>query len=139
MGLNIVEGVGLRARFWGLIWPSLDHRWITHSRKRTVPRGHGGTRSPHRLSSGGPQRSRQDTRGHGADTVRDREAEGSKPSPPTKIRIQIRLAVGANVTTPMYYCSSSAVVFEGGCPDAVAPRARCERGWVAPVDCRRAF
>ena len=32
-----------------------------------------------------PQRSRQDTRGHGADTVRDREAPGSNPGPPTNL------------------------------------------------------
>src|SRR5258708_23546782 len=70
-------------QLWGLIWPSLDHSWITHSRKRTVPIGNRRTRSPRHLSSGGPQRSRQDTRGHGADTVRDREAPGSNPGPPT--------------------------------------------------------
>jgi hypothetical protein len=67
----------------GLIWPSPDHSRITHSRKQTVPRGHRRTRRPRHLSTGGPQRSRQDTRGHDADTVRDREDEGSNPSPPT--------------------------------------------------------
>jgi len=41
------------------------------------------------LSSGGPSRSRQDTRGHASETVRDREAEGSNPSPPTKIKFKI--------------------------------------------------
>ena len=64
----------MRARLWGQIWPSPDHSRITHSRKRRVPRGHRRTRRRRHLSSGGPQRSRQDTRGHGADTVRDREA-----------------------------------------------------------------
>ena len=73
----------------GLIWPSLDHSWITHSRKRTGPRGHRRTRSPGHLSSGGPQRSRQDIRGHGADTVRDREAPGSNPGPPTNSEFKI--------------------------------------------------
>jgi hypothetical protein len=76
-------GSGLRARLWGLIWPSPDHSHITHSRIRTVPRGHRRTRRPRYLSSGGPKRSRQDTRGHGADTVRDREA-----------RVQIRVRRG---------------------------------------------
>ena len=80
--LHIDEGVGC-VLVLGLIWPSLDHSWITHSRKRTVPRGHRRIRRPRHSSSGGPQRSRQDTRGHGADTVRDREDEGSNPSPPT--------------------------------------------------------
>jgi hypothetical protein len=76
--LHIDEGVSAL----GLIWPSLDHSWITHSRKRTVPRGNRRTRSPRHLSPGGPQRSRQDTRGNGADTVRDHEAPGSNPGPP---------------------------------------------------------
>jgi hypothetical protein len=69
--------------------PALDHSWITHSRKRTVPRGHRRTRRLRHLSSGGSQRSRQDTRGHGADTVRDREAPGSNPGPPTNFEFKI--------------------------------------------------
>ena len=81
----------MRARLWGLIWPSLDHSWITHSRKRTVPRGHRRTRRPRHLSSGGPKRSRKDTPGHATETVRDREAPGSNPGPPTKNRIQIEV------------------------------------------------
>jgi hypothetical protein len=40
------------------------------------------------LSSGGHLRSRRDTRGHATKTVRDREAPGSNPGPPTKNRIQ---------------------------------------------------
>jgi len=35
------------------------------------------------VSSGGYLRSCRDTRGYATDTVRDREAEGSNPSPPT--------------------------------------------------------
>jgi len=35
-------------------------------------------------------RSRRDTRGHTTNTVRDREAPGSNPGPPTKNRIQNR-------------------------------------------------
>jgi hypothetical protein len=42
-------------------------------------------------SSGGHLRSRRDTRGHAFDTVRDREAPGSNPGPPTKNRIQIEV------------------------------------------------
>jgi len=39
----------VRDNFDAQIWPSLDHSWITHSRKRTVPRGHWRTRSPRHL------------------------------------------------------------------------------------------
>jgi len=35
------------------------------------------------LSSGGHLRSRRDTSGHATKTVRDREAPGSNPGPPT--------------------------------------------------------
>src|SRR6266478_4023024 len=49
--------------------PVPDHSRITHSRKRAV--------------SGGPERCRQDTRGHSTKTVRDREAPSSNPGPPT--------------------------------------------------------
>jgi hypothetical protein len=37
-------------------------------------------------SSGGHLRSRRDTRGHAFGTVRDREAPGSNPGPPTRFR-----------------------------------------------------
>jgi hypothetical protein len=36
-----------------------------------------------RLSTGGHERKRRDTRGHHIRPVRDREDEGSNPSPPT--------------------------------------------------------
>jgi hypothetical protein len=39
------------------------------------------------LSSGGHLRSRPDPRGHAIDTVRDREDEGSNPSPPTILKL----------------------------------------------------
>ena len=42
------------------------------------------------LSSGGHRRRRQDTGGHTVTTVRDREAPGSNPGPPTKNPIQNR-------------------------------------------------
>src|SRR6266852_8446678 len=63
--------------------PVPDHSRITHSRKRAVTGGHVRTQTPCRLSSGGPERCRQDTRGHSTKTVRDREAPGSNPGPPT--------------------------------------------------------
>jgi hypothetical protein len=40
-------------------------------------------------SSGGHLRSRRDTRGHAFDTVRDREAPGSNPGPPTNSEFKI--------------------------------------------------
>jgi hypothetical protein len=48
------------------------------------------------LSSEGPYRSRRDTGGHGTDTVRDREAPGSNPGPPTNFEFKspISHAVG---------------------------------------------
>ncbi len=42
--------------------PVPDHSRITHSRKRAVTGGHVRTQTPCRLSSGGPERCRQDTR-----------------------------------------------------------------------------
>jgi len=87
MRLHIDEGVGRVLGLWGLIWPSLDHSWITHSRKRRVPRGHRRTRRPRHLSSGGPKRSCQDTPGHTTETVRDREAPGSNPGPPDQFEL----------------------------------------------------
>jgi hypothetical protein len=41
-----------------------------------LPAGHAGTSGEGNSSSEGPDRSRRDTRGHAADTVRDREARG---------------------------------------------------------------
>src|SRR6266550_4276869 len=46
--------------------------------------GHGRTPRSGNLSSGGPLRSRRDTRGHPTRTVRDREAPGSNPGPRPK-------------------------------------------------------
>ncbi len=40
------------------------------------------------MTSGGRSRTPEDTRGHAIKTVRDREAPGSNPGPPTKIRIR---------------------------------------------------
>ena len=41
------------------------------------------------LSSDGHLRSRRDPRGHAVDTVRDREAPGSNPGPPTSFVFKI--------------------------------------------------
>ena len=64
---------------------SPDHSRITHSRNRTALAGHSRTSGDVHLGSNGPYRSRRDTQGHATDTVRDREAPGSNPRPPTKI------------------------------------------------------
>ncbi len=45
-----------------------------------APGGHERTGKHRQLSSKGPLRSRQDTRGHAIKTVRDREAPGSNPA-----------------------------------------------------------
>jgi hypothetical protein len=68
----------------GLSWTfAVDHSWITHSRNRAVLGGHARTARRRHSSSVGPLRSRRDSRGHVPATVRDREDEGSNPSPPT--------------------------------------------------------
>src|SRR5258708_2819238 len=64
---------------------------VTHSRKQAVTAGHLRTQRRRALSSGGPSRTPEDTRGHTTKTVRDREAPGSNPGPPIKNRIQIEV------------------------------------------------
>ena len=59
------------------------HSRITHSRHRTALGGHQRTPARSISYSRGRQGSLSDTGGHGTDTVRDREDEGSNPSPPT--------------------------------------------------------
>lgn len=53
---------------------SPGHSRGTDSRHQADLGGHGGTPRHGNLSSGGPLRTRWDTRGHATDTVRDREA-----------------------------------------------------------------
>src|SRR6266566_2262915 len=60
------------------------HSRGTDSRHQADLGGHEGTPRHGNLSSGGHLRTRRDTRGHTTDTVRDREASGSNPGPPTK-------------------------------------------------------
>ena len=59
------------------------HSRGTDSRHQAALGGHGRTPTSGDLSSAGPMRSRRDTRGHSIRTVRDREAPGSNPGPPT--------------------------------------------------------
>jgi hypothetical protein len=58
-------------------------------RVRKEPRGHQRTRRRSTSSTEGTARTPEDTRGHDITPVRDREAPGSNPWPPTKNRIQI--------------------------------------------------
>src|SRR2546428_673379 len=59
------------------------HSRGTDSRHQAALGGHGRTPRSGNLSSGGHLGSRRDTGGHATNTVRDREAPGSNPGPPT--------------------------------------------------------
>src|SRR5262245_33712692 len=59
------------------------HRCVTHSRKQEETGGHQRTRSRRDLSTGGHWRKPEDTGGYEIRPVRDREAPGSHPGPPT--------------------------------------------------------
>ena len=59
------------------------HRCVTHSRNQEDTEGHRRTRRPSKLRTGGHLRNRRDTGGHDVRRVRDREAPGSNPGPPT--------------------------------------------------------
>jgi hypothetical protein len=59
------------------------HSCVTHSRNQADTRGHRRTRRRSNSSTGGTARTPQDTRGHAIGPVRDREAPGSNPGPPT--------------------------------------------------------
>src|SRR5713226_7380399 len=63
-----------------------DHNRITHSRHRTALGGHQRTPAWSISYSRGRRGSLSDTGGHDTDTVRDREAPGSNPGPPTRFR-----------------------------------------------------
>ena len=60
------------------------HSCVTHSRNQEDTEGHERARRRVRLSTGGQERKRRDTRGHDIRPVRDREAPGSNPGPPTR-------------------------------------------------------
>ncbi len=59
------------------------HRCVTHSRNQEATDGHGRTRRRAKSRTRGHWRNRRDTRGHEMLRVRDREAPGSNPGPPT--------------------------------------------------------
>src|ERR1700687_4329762 len=67
----------------------LDHSWITHSRHRTALGDHQRTPAWSISYSRGRLGSLLDTGGHASDTVRDREAPGSNPGPPTNFEFRI--------------------------------------------------
>jgi hypothetical protein len=77
-----VSRVPLRSRRGPRASPPYHSR-ITHSRHRTALGGHQRTSTWSISYSRGRRGSLSDTGGHGTDTVRDREDEGSNPSPPT--------------------------------------------------------
>jgi len=70
------------------------HRRGTDSRHQAAPGGHGRTPRRGNWRSGGHLRSCRDTRGYATNTVRDREDEGSNPSPPTIFVFKIGDSVG---------------------------------------------
>src|SRR5438445_9013973 len=61
----------------------LCHRCVTHSRNREDTGGYERTRRRAKACTGGHWRTRRDTGGHDMRRVRDREAPGSNPGPPT--------------------------------------------------------
>src|SRR6266849_1599550 len=63
------------------------HSRVTHSRNQADTRGHRRTRRRSNSRTGGTARAPQDTRGHAIAPVRDREAPGSNPGPPTKFEL----------------------------------------------------
>ena len=67
------------------------HSCVTQFRNQEDTGGLERTRRARRLSTGAHARNRQDTEGYTVVPVRDREAPGSNPGPPTKNRIQIEV------------------------------------------------
>src|SRR6266542_3240854 len=66
-----------------LLRHATGHSRGTDSRHQAARGGHRRTSRSGNLSSGGHLGSRRDTGGHATNTVRDREAPGSNPGPPT--------------------------------------------------------
>ena len=64
----------------------------TDSRHQAVTAGHLRTQRRRKLRSGGPWRTREDTRGHATRTVRDREAPGSNPGPDQSTELKFAFA-----------------------------------------------
>src|SRR5437899_151014 len=88
--LGQTNRVDARAYRWLSKMPG-GHRCVTQFRNREDTGGSERTRRARRLSTGGHARNRRDTEGHTVVPVRDREAPGSNPGPPTKNRIQIEV------------------------------------------------
>ena len=65
------------------------HNCVTQFRNQEDTGGLERTRRARRLSTGGHARNRRDTEGHTVVPVRDHEAPGSNPGPPTICRIRI--------------------------------------------------
>jgi hypothetical protein len=68
-------------------------------------------RRPVKLSTGGHERKRGDTGGHHIRPVRDREAPGSNPGPPTISQTQKRYQRRKQCVIAAVICSSRVVVF----------------------------
>jgi len=69
--------------------PHPCHSRVTHSRNQADIGGHRRTRRRSSSGTGGTLQTPQDTRGHGVAPVRDREAPGSNPGPPTNFLFKI--------------------------------------------------
>ncbi len=65
------------------------HSCVTQFRNQEDTGGPERTRRARRLSTGGHARNRRDTEGHAVVPVRDREAPGSNPGPPTNFEFRI--------------------------------------------------
>jgi hypothetical protein len=71
------------------------HSSVTQFRNQEDTGGHERTRRARRLSTGGHGRNRRDTEGHTVVPVRDREAPGSNPGPPTNFVFKIGVSEGS--------------------------------------------
>src|SRR5216683_879938 len=89
--------IRFRSDHFGVILPpppspardAWGHICVTHSRNQEDTGVHARTRRQSKLSTGGRGRNRRDTGGHATNTVRDREAPGSSPGPPTIFEFEI--------------------------------------------------
>ncbi len=90
------------------------HSCVTHSRNQADTGGHRRTRRKSNSSTGGTARTPQDTRGHAIAPVRDREAPGSNPGPPTNLyarveRNALTLVVCGSASSCLYRDDSTAI------------------------------
>src|SRR5438874_2644867 len=94
--------------------PRGGHSRVTHSRNPADTGGHERIWRGRRLSIGGHWRSRWDTEGHDIRPVRDREAPGSNPGPPTNpyARVErnaLTLVVCGSSSSCLYRDDSTAI------------------------------